>query len=312
MLQIAKYFHPDKGGIETVTGSIGRTLPLHGVTADVLCFARDRDYSGFDYPFRVQRARTAHFFRDRPLSFEYLRLLRRSESEYDAALLHLPNPLAALGVLTHWTKPFVILWHADIVGYGAAGRLFRPVERALVERASGVIAPTPAHVEGSYLAREIGPKATIIPFPFDRGRFSEHTTFIPGLDAIEQFVRGRRLVLALARLVRYKGIDVLVEASRHFPADVAVCVVGVGPLRERLLRQIERVGVGDRVLLAGDVPDEALPTLLRRTHVVVLPSVTRAEMYGLSQVEAMAFGKPVVSTKIPGSGVPYVNLDGQT
>jgi glycosyltransferase involved in cell wall biosynthesis len=115
------------------------------------------------------------------------------------------------------------------------------------------------------------------------------------------------MALSIGRLVPYKGFDMLIEAARSFDDKLVSVIVGGGPLLEELGAKIEAAGVQDRVLLTGPIDDAALADLLDFAHMGCMPSVTAAEMYGVAQVEMMAFGKPVVSTRLERSGVPYVN-----
>ena len=119
---------------------------------------------------------------------------------------------------------------------------------------------------------------------------------------------GGPLVLFTGRLVPYKGVDVLLRAMAT--VDARLVVVGDGPLRGALEAQA-RDTCGGRVTFAGIVADEELTALYHACDVFVLPSVTRAEAFGMVQIEAMACGKPVVSTSVS-SGVPWVNQHQET
>ena len=116
--------------------------------------------------------------------------------------------------------------------------------------------------------------------------------------------------LFVGRLVGYKGCRYLIEAfSKVEGAELTI--VGDGPLRTELIGQADYLGVADRVAFKTDLDDAMVQHELKECDVLVLPSIERNEAFGLVQIEAMAWGKPVINTDIP-SGAPYVSLDHQT
>jgi glycosyltransferase involved in cell wall biosynthesis len=118
-----------------------------------------------------------------------------------------------------------------------------------------------------------------------------------------------REVVAVARLVEKKGIDVLIDAvaalARRGRAP-HVTIVGDGPERERLQAQAVAMGLASDVNFLGARPHDQTLEVIARASLVCLPSRVAADgdMDGIpiSLIEAMARGKPVVATAI--SGVP--------
>lgn len=105
--------------------------------------------------------------------------------------------------------------------------------------------------------------------------------------------RGGRTILAAGRLVPEKGFDTLIEAfARLQDAGLRLVIAGEGPERARLGRQAARLGVSHRVVFPGYVED--LRPWLLQARLFVLSS--HHEGYGAVVVEALAAGRPVVST----------------
>jgi rhamnosyl/mannosyltransferase len=79
-----------------------------------------------------------------------------------------------------------------------------------------------------------------------------------------------------------------------------------------LLALVGANGLKDRVRIISDVNDLDLAEYYKNCDIFVLPSITRNEAFGIVQLEAFFYNKPVISTLIPGSGVSWVNKNNKT
>jgi glycosyltransferase involved in cell wall biosynthesis len=110
--------------------------------------------------------------------------------------------------------------------------------------------------------------------------------------------------LFAGRLDPLKRCSLLIEAFRHMPAGARLVVAGTGPQRENLERQIERLGLTDKVSLAGFVPEEELLHLYSGAFAVLYAPLD--EDYGYVTVEAFLSGKPVVTCTDSGGTLEFV------
>ncbi len=119
---------------------------------------------------------------------------------------------------------------------------------------------------------------------------------------------GELRILSMARLVRGKGVDVVIEALVDLPNSYHCTIAGDGPERRRLEALASSLGVMARVTFAGWVSGEAKYHLLESADIFCLPS-TR-DSFGIVYIEAMAYGLPIVAVR--SRGIPDVVLDGRT
>jgi len=121
----------------------------------------------------------------------------------------------------------------------------------------------------------------------------------------------KNTIVCLARLSWEKDHKNLISAM---PAIIArynqarLVLIGNGPLRGEIEKQVKDMGLEDRVLLRGDLPHKSALEELGRGDVAICPSL--AEGLGITFIEAQALGVPVIGTKV--GGIPDVIEDGKT
>jgi rhamnosyl/mannosyltransferase len=204
----------------------------------------------------------------------------------------------------------VVSYHSDVVRQRLLARAYAPFVERVLERACSVIAASPNYVKSSPVLQRFANKTVVIPYGIDLDRYQR----TPDRDAEARAVRARfgdgPLLLAVGRLVYYKGFEHAIRALPHIPR-AHLAIVGDGPLRGELAALARELGVSNRTTFVGDVHDNEIPLYYLASDVYLLPSIARSEAFGIVQIEALAAGLPVVNTDLP-TGVPFVSPDGET
>lgn len=241
-------------------------------------------------------------------------MVRRLHKRYafDVVHLHFPDPLGQIAsALLPRSVGRVVSWHSDIIRQKAALALYRPLQRHFLERVDAIIGATPIHFAGStQIPLQLDEaRRFVIPYGFEPQRWSLGAAALRHLAVLKEQAAGRFAVFALGRHVYYKGFDVLIRAMRT--VDGLLWIGGDGPLRASLEQLAQTEGVADRVRFVGSIAEDQLPAFYAACDAFCLPSVEKSEAFGLVQLEAMHFGRPVVSTRL-GTGVDWVNQDNRT
>lgn len=139
-----------------------------------------------------------------------------------------------------------------------------------------------------------------------RGVPRERTDYVPAcieMPPVEE-VPEEDFVLSFGRLVRTKGLDVLMEAMKDVDCRLVVC--GKGPEEDHLKHLASKLGVDGRVDFRGYVSEEEKNSLISRCRFHVMPSLF--ESFGLAALESMRRGKPLVFSQV--NGLPEVVGEG--
>jgi rhamnosyl/mannosyltransferase len=308
VLHVGKFYPPVPGGMERIVESLCQAV-RGDIESSVLAFHTDSE-TLIDHVdgIPVRRVGTMATVGSVAIAPGFAPALRGADQ--DLIVLHEPNPWALVSfAIARPSPPLAIWYHSDVVRPALQYKLFyHPLVRAVYGRARRIIASSPPLAENAEALAPYRDKIAVVPFGIDSSAWTPTAATCRRAQEIRAR-HARPIVLFAGRHVAYKGVDVLLRALQQVEADAVIA--GDGPRRRDWRALSQQLGLGARVHFPGEVSPDELAALYHACDVFALPSVTRAEAFGYVQLEAMACGKPVVSTTVA-SGVPWVNRDGET
>ena len=311
VLQVGmNWFAERPGGLERMVDGLVRSLPAQGVGVRALVVGSEEILlatHGVVTPF----ARPDAPLRERIGKARQAAVRLRNERKPDLLAAHFA--LYAAPILGRFRGvPKVFHFHgpwSDESAYGARGRVNVAVQRAIEKyvyrkcQLHIVLSEAFAAVLRGYGVNER--TIRVVPGCVDVQRFCIDVDRRAARTALG-LPQDRPLLFCIRRLVSRMGLEDLIDAMfvvRRTLPDVLLTIAGRGPLAEALQARIDSRGLSRHVRLAGYVADSALPLWNRAADLSVVPTVA-LEGFGLTTIESLATGTPVIVT--PVGGLPEV------
>ena len=302
ILQVTPYFFPHFGGVESHVLGLSESLIKLGHEVEVVTSRYSRmPETEILNGVKITRLPQWINMYNTPLVTSIRQFVRRTHA--DIIHVHSPPPFterfAAKGAKDAG-KPFVVTHHCDLELKGLFGNTAvsfyqNYLGKYPLEEADRVISTTESYATTSRTLWDID--VTVIPNAVDIHRFN--------LQNDGKLIRDKYssedepLALFVGRLVPHKGIGILIR-SLTYTEKGKLLVVGDGPYKGWLVDLVNKLDLNDRVVFVGPVDDYWLPSYYSATDVVVLPSTSRLEAFGIVGLEGMASGKPLILSDIPG------------
>jgi glycogen(starch) synthase len=259
-------FHPNIGGIETMTEILGREFTTMGHEVTVITRTVESPPASADFPFTVVR---------KPSWYQLIRLVGACD-----VFVHNHLSLKVAFPLLFFRRPWVVVYHCFYPNYGIRGRLQPLVSRFALNVACSEV-----------VAEYMGPDCLVIPNGYDDRTFRK-----------AQRPACERELVFVGRLITDKGVQLLLEALtllRDERLRPRLTVVGEGPDWDHLIGKARDLGLTDQVEFIGKRSGLELAAILNYHRILVVPSLVQ-ESFGIVALEAIACGCIVVGSEVGG------------
>jgi len=324
ILQITPFFFPSIGGIENYVYNLSTNLSNkeHKITILTVNTENVQKEEIISEKVSVYRCSLNFRYHKGLISIEFIKRIL-SANDYDIYHVHIPFPLG-LEIAVVASKihkiPLVVTHHGEYtkgnVFFSLISSIYSKICRNIsLKYVDWILFLTSSYSVSLRLNKKIRKKIKIIKTGVDIQRFSAINDGAI-LRKKYGFTANDKIVLFVGSLSiynRYKGVDYLIRALHEIRSvnnSVKLLIVGEGKLVSELKELAKELKLEKEVIFATSVSDEELPYCYAMCDVFALPSISGPESFGIVLLEAMASGKPVIASGLP--GVNDVVKDGIT
>jgi len=307
LLVINKMYYPDIGGVETVVRQYSEFVS-DDFSVTVLCVSKrytKKTYKEVINNVEVIRCSSLGVYFSMPLSISFVFYYFILVSKFDIVHFHEPFPMASVLGCLYRPKKYIITWHSDIIKQKILRAPFVFFQKYLCSNANVITTTSPNLAKSSSVLRFYQEKTKIFPLSISVKNYSIDSDRIGhGLED--------GYILSLGRLSYYKGIEVLLASYERALTNRRLVIVGDGD-PDLVDYVYEFVSKSDKDILFVNsfVTENEKMNYLSDCAFFVFPSTYPSEAFGIMQLEAMIYNKPVINTLLP-TGVPFVSLDNVT
>lgn len=244
------------------------------------------------------------------LSLKKLKKLKKIAADYDVIVVHHGDPFLKLYfylLMREYPKKYITVVHSCY-----EDEYFYPGSKLKKLLAKFIFQISMTKSDKIVFVSEAGKRSYQKAFKIS----NEKSAVVYNGVGIDKLEAGKELtattpecyhVTYIGRLKQVKGVNLLIDSIGKLAEKYPVClsIVGEGDMQNKLEEQVEKLGLQSKVTFYGKQAD-VIP-FLKETDIFVYPSVWQ-EVFGISVIEAMAFGKLCVVNRV--GGLPEIIQDG--
>lgn len=311
-----KYYYPHKGGVETTVLEHANLLSSNLNFKTTILVSNEKSFSlkkinkEKENLLIIKTGQIGELF-SMPISLSYIFYFFNNLKKDNIIFLHEPWPLGTLclflsNIFYKSKIKSIVFWHADTKKIKLLDRLIFFFQKKNLEQAKYILVSNKKVLQESIITKysNLNKKILELPIPFIKPTSNDKID--KNLEEIEKKIINKQLFFFFGRLVKYKGIEVLLDSLSKIEKDKIILIAGIGPLSKKIVSKSKKFR--NVIFFNRFLNENEKSYLFQKATAFLFPSINNSETLGITQIEALSFGCPVINTNL-NTAVPYVSIN---